>query len=150
MTEPMKDIRYLTALASIRMIEEGGLLDLTTEDFQFLTMDKPWIGIDRSRATRCLEASIYGALDYLGLPRFAVPAEFVAGAIAYFVNPVNMQTACNYMEGAQWSENIINGIDEPLKAAEIFSHTLRVYAGIPEKVNMREDFILPRLKGDSL
>src|SRR5690349_25144196 len=39
--------------------------------------------------------------------------------IAYYVHPVNIQTACLIMEGAEFTENIINGVERPVKAAEL-------------------------------
>src|SRR5207245_6162755 len=57
------------------------------------------------------------------------PVEFIAAVIAYYVHPVNIQTACLIMEGAEFTENIINGVERPVKAAELFAFTLRVRAG---------------------
>src|SRR5260370_4774262 len=75
-------------------------LDLTEDDFDFLTSNKVWIATDRSRARRCVEACVYGTLDFVGYPRFPAPVEFIAAVIAYYVHPVNIQTACLIMEGA--------------------------------------------------
>src|SRR5207244_3026005 len=88
-----------------------------------------WIATDRSRARRCVEACVYGTLDFVGYPRFPAPVEFIAAVIAYYVHPVNIQTACLIMEGAEFTENIINGVERPVKAAELFAFTLRVRAG---------------------
>src|SRR2546429_540440 len=68
--------------------------------FDFLTSNKVWIATDRSRARRCVEACVYGTLDFVGYPRFPAPVEFIAAVIAYYVHPVNIQTACLIMEGA--------------------------------------------------
>src|SRR5439155_19636345 len=76
---------------------------------------------DRSRARRCVEACVYGTLDFVGYPRFPAPVEFIAAVIAYYVHPVNIQTACLIMEGAEFTENIINGVERPVKAAELFA-----------------------------
>src|SRR5439155_8305686 len=70
------------------------------DDFDFLTSNKVWIATDRSRARRCVEACVYGTLDFVGYPRFPAPVEFIAAVIAYYVHPVNIQTACLIMEGA--------------------------------------------------
>src|SRR5205085_4486272 len=59
---------------------------------------------------------------------FPAPVEFIAAVIAYYVHPVNIQTACLIMEGAEFTENIINGVERPVKAAELFAFTLRVRA----------------------
>src|SRR4051812_36136624 len=80
----------------------------TEDDFDFLTSNKVWIATDRSRARRCVEACVYGTLDFVGYPRFPAPVEFIAAVIAYYVHPVNIQTACLIMEGAEFTENIIN------------------------------------------
>src|SRR5439155_12666781 len=53
----------------------------------------------------------------------------ISAVIAYYVHPVNIQTACLIMEGAEFTENIINGVERPVKAAELFAFTLRVRAG---------------------
>src|SRR2546428_1517398 len=39
----------------------------------FLTSNKVWIATDRSRALRCVEACVYGTLDFVGYPRFPAP-----------------------------------------------------------------------------
>src|SRR5207245_2657533 len=65
----------------------------------FLTSNKVWFATDRSRARRCVEACVYGTLDFVGYPRFPAPVEFIAAVIAYYVHPVNIQTACLIMVG---------------------------------------------------
>src|SRR5437762_8548326 len=86
-------VRFKTALASINLIQPSAVLDLTEDDFDCLTSNKVWIATDRSRARRCVEACVYGTLDFVGYPRFPAPAEFIAAVIAYYVHPVNIQTA---------------------------------------------------------
>src|SRR5947199_5861034 len=44
----------------------SAVLDLTEDDFDFLTSNKVWIATDRSRARRCVEACVYGTLDFVG------------------------------------------------------------------------------------
>src|SRR5437016_6946208 len=105
-----QSVRFQTALASIKLIQASAVLDLTEDDFDFLTSNKVWIATDRSRARRCVEACVYGTLDFVGYPRFPAPVEFIAAVIAYYVHPVNIQTACLIMEGAEFTENIINGV----------------------------------------
>src|SRR5260370_351710 len=83
-------------------IQASAVLDLTEDDFDFLTSNKVWIATDRSRARRCVEACVYGTLDFVGYPRFPAPVEFIAAVIAYYVHPVNIQTACLIMEGAEF------------------------------------------------
>src|SRR5438132_1345209 len=97
-----QSVRFQTALASIKLIQASAVLDLTEDDFDFLTSNKVWIATDRSRARRCVEACVYGTLDFVGYPRFPAPVEFIAAVIAYYVHPVNIQTACLIMEGAEF------------------------------------------------
>src|SRR5437667_4015614 len=93
-----QSVRFQTALASIKLIQASAVLDLTEDDFDFLTSNKVWIATDRSRARRCVEACVYGKLDFVGYPRFPAPVEFIAAVIAYYVHPVNIQTACRSEE----------------------------------------------------
>src|SRR5687768_17691832 len=76
----------------------------------------------RRRHTRSVSAFLLNRSSDL-------PVEFIAAVIAYYVHPVNIQTACLIMEGAEFTENIINGVERPVKAAELFAFTLRVRAG---------------------
>src|SRR5262249_60478110 len=80
---------YTTLFRSIKLIQASAVLDLTEDDFDFLTSNKVWIATDRSRARRCVEACVYGTLDFVGYPRFPAPVEFIAAVIAYYVHPVN-------------------------------------------------------------
>lgn len=125
----MTQQRYCTACAAIKIVQDEGLLDMTPDDFLFLTGSSPWVATDRARVRRVIEAAIYGSLDYLGMPRFAVSAEYVAAAISYYVHPVNFKIGCIVMEGAEFTENIIQGVERPLRASEIFAHVLQVNAG---------------------
>ena len=134
----MTQQRYCTACAAIKLVQDEGLLDMTNEDFAFLTGFSPWVATDRARVRRVVEAAIYGTLDYLGMPRFAVSAEYVAAAISYYVHPVNIKTACMVMEGAEFTENIIQGVERPLRASEIFAHVLQVNAG--NETNVEREF----------
>src|SRR5436305_11330650 len=52
-----QSVRFQTALASIKLIQASAVLDLTEDDFDFLTSNKVWIATDRSRARRCVERS---------------------------------------------------------------------------------------------
>src|SRR5947208_7510433 len=68
-----QSVRFQTALASIKLIQASAVLDLTEDDFDFLTSKKVWIATDRYRARRCVEACVYGTLDFVGYPRFPAP-----------------------------------------------------------------------------
>src|SRR5260370_23051812 len=115
-----QSVRFQTALASIKLIQASAFLALTEDDFDFLTSNKVWIATDRSRARRCVEACVYGTLDFVGTPPFPAPVEFIAAVFAYYVHPATIQTACLIMEGAEFTENIINAVDLPFKPADLF------------------------------
>jgi len=145
-----QSVRFQTALASIKLIQASAVLDLTEDDFDFLTSNKVWIAADRSRARRCVEACVYGTLDFVGYPRFPAPVEFIAAVIAYYVHPVNIQTACLIMEGAEFTENIINGVERPVKAAEFFAFTLRVRAGNTDVLTDAEENVRQKLRAEGV
>src|SRR5579871_6927705 len=93
-----QSVRFQTALASIKLIQPSAVLDLTEDDFDFLTSIKVWIATDRSRARRCVEACVYGTLVFVRYPRFPAPLVFIAAVIAYYVHPVDIQMAGLFME----------------------------------------------------
>src|SRR5436305_12853398 len=93
-----QSVRFQTALASIKLIQASAVLDLTQDDFDFLTSNKVWFATDRSRARRCVAACVYGTLDLVGYPRIAGPVELIAAVINYYVHNVNIQTALLIME----------------------------------------------------
>src|SRR5258708_9549068 len=115
-----QSVRFQTALASIKLIQASGVLDLTEDDFDFLTSNKVWIAPDRSRARRCVEACVYGTLAFVGYPRFTAPVEFIAALIAYYVLPVHIQTPCLILQGAVFKPNFINGVEHPAQHADMF------------------------------
>src|SRR5258706_16357869 len=92
-----QSVRFHSALAYIKLIQASGVLDLTEDDFEFLTSSKVWIATDRSRVRRFVEACVYGTLDFVGYPRCPAPVEFIAAVIAYYVHAVNIHTACLIM-----------------------------------------------------
>src|SRR5579871_2654021 len=123
-----QSVRFQTALASIKLIQASAVLDLTEDDFDFLTSNNVWI------ATDC----------------FPAPVEFIAAVIAYYVHPVNIQTACLIMEGAEFTENIINGVERPVKAAELFAFTLRVRAGNTDVLTDAEENVRQKLRAEGV
>lgn len=123
----IQNIRFETALASVKIVEGSGVVDLTTDEFEFLQIDKMWIAQERSRVRRCLESMIYGALDMVGMPRFQPPAEFIAAAIAYYVHPVNVMFACSELAGQDFADNIDHN-SAPSDASSLFTLVLQLKA----------------------
>src|SRR5260370_7484352 len=64
-----QSVRFQTALASIKLIQASAVLDLTEDDFDFLTSNKVWIATDRSPARRCVEACVDRKSGSAGMPR---------------------------------------------------------------------------------
>src|SRR5947208_16945197 len=78
-----QSVRFQTALASIKLIQASAVLDLTEDDFDFLTSNKVWIATDRSRARRCVEACVYGTLDFVRSEERRVGKECRSGWSSY-------------------------------------------------------------------
>src|SRR5207247_1914816 len=74
----------------------------------------------------------------------------IAAFIAYYDHPVNIQTACLIMEGAEFTENIINGVERPVKAAELFAFTLRVRAGNTDVLTDAEENVRQKLRAEGV
>src|SRR5436305_9603127 len=74
----------------------------------------------------------------------------ISAVIAYYVHPVNIQTACLIMEGAEFTENIINGVERPVKAAELFAFTLRVRAGNTDVLTDAEENVRQKLRAEGV
>src|SRR5438105_944471 len=96
-----QSVRFQTALASIKLIQASAVLDLTEDDFDFLTSNKVWIATDRSRARRCVEACVYGTLDFVGYPAFLLllslllPSLLIMFIPSTFKRPVSSWKALN-------------------------------------------------------
>src|SRR5437879_12512209 len=102
------------------------------------------------RAHACGESCLYGILDIVQYPGFPAPVYFIADVIAYYVPPVIIQTACLIMEGAEFTENIINGVERPVKAAELFAFTLRVRAGNTDVLTDAEENVRQKLRAEGV
>src|SRR5258708_23658658 len=109
-----QSVRFQTALASIKLIQASAVLDLTEDDFDFLTSNKVWIATDRSRARRCVEACVIGTLAFVGYLPFLFPVEFFASVIDYYIIPVNFQTACSILVATDLPETFITESVQPL------------------------------------
>src|SRR5437016_7959489 len=93
-----QSVRFQTALASIKLIQASAVLDLTEDDFDFLTSNKVWIATDRSRARRCVEACVYGTLDRksgsAGMPR---PISYAVFCLKKKKNPITVENMLNHI-----------------------------------------------------
>src|SRR5205807_65105 len=117
---------------------------------EFLTSNKECIDTHNSRARRYGEACVYDTLYVVGYPRLPAPVQSISAVVAYYVHPVNIQTACLIMEGAEFTENIINGVERPVKAAELFAFTLRVRAGNTDVLTDAEENVRQKLRAEGV
>src|SRR5256885_1812499 len=97
-----QSVRFQTALTSIKLIQASAVLDLTEDDFEFLTSNRVWIANDSSRARSCVEACFYGTLDFVAYPRFPAPVEFIADVIVFFFSSRRRHTR---LQG-DWSSDV--------------------------------------------
>jgi len=93
-------MNYEVAASSMRLlanIGRKGFLDglgVARADFDRFVGDEPWLSTDRNRMTSVLNTMMNASVDAMGLPRFDLPAEYAAAAIALFISPVNVHGAC--------------------------------------------------------
>ena len=97
-------MRYDIARGCMELIHQGATpaslaaLGVTEEDYRLTTGDAIWLIQDHRRAKKTLDALIYGCMEISGVPKFEVPAEFVAAVCATFVKPPNLVVVCRVME----------------------------------------------------
>lgn len=102
-------------------------LGLLSDDLKLVTGAIPWTAAERNIVTRTLDALQYGTMDLIGLPRFTIPAEYVAAAIAMFVHPTNIMVACRWLESGQNSANYLGDPSgsstntEEIEASQLFA-----------------------------
>src|SRR5947207_3374118 len=78
-----QSVRFQTALASIKLIQASAVLDLTEDDFDFLTSNKVWIATDRS------------TLAFLLLLSLLLPSLLIMFIPSTFKRPVSSWKALN-------------------------------------------------------
>src|SRR5438270_14093393 len=54
------------------------------------------------------------------------------------------------MEGAEFTDNIINGVERPVKAADLFAFTLRVRAGNTAVLTAAEENVRQKLRAEAV
>lgn len=116
------DMSFLNAVAALHAAKDNNYIDLPQEDVDFLGQNNLWMRGERTRAERSLAQVLYGALDVMGLPRFDLPAEFVAASIAKFVHPVNWQAAADFLSGGQFGAQLARNMNEtPVTTRQLFT-----------------------------
>lgn len=72
-------------------------LGITPMDWELLKQSTPWRRDQTQRVLRTISAVVYGTLEVMNMPKFNVPAEFVACTLAATVHPGNMFVACQWL-----------------------------------------------------
>lgn len=104
-------------------------LGLTKDDFDKVTSDLPWLGSDRNRVTQAMNSLMFGTIDVLGLPRFQIPAEWIAACITVFVNPVNTHVACRFFERVTSADALGRNAEfDDVTAERLFSLVCQLHA----------------------
>ena len=125
------------ALAAMQIIKEGSLngdfqsFGIGEQEFAQLTQSQPWFPSERNSVVRTFDVLTYGVLDAQLLPRFPVPAEYTAAVIACFASPVNIMTACRFLEGGNRAEEVAAGAKQPeqVPAEKLASMVLLILGG---------------------
>lgn len=127
-------MRYEIALSAMNLIASlgrEGFLDgvgVSRGDFDRLTGDAPWMSSDRNRMTATLNTLLNASVDALGLPRFNLPAEFVAAGISVFVQPINVHAAAAFCGNSGSVEDGARGtIVSPATPEQIFALCVMLY-----------------------
>lgn len=122
----MKKLSLNTVQGSASILLNANLQEVisavgcTQEEWDIVVSDRPWFGKDRPRVTRIMESLLYGMIDTMGIPRFDLPAEYVASLIVLFVSPVNYFSACTWLGSFTAADDLCqyNGKEEPLEGFE--------------------------------
>ncbi|AJK28331.1 putative minor capsid protein [Eel River basin pequenovirus] len=109
--------------AAMNLIAEGHAnsdliaANVTPANYRVFTGDQFWTGAERGVVTKVMEGLCYGVCDIQQIPRFELPAEYMAAVIRTFVSPCNYHSACHWMsrtksasvEGIDGTENVTPG-----------------------------------------
>lgn len=99
----MPNLSYDVAVGSMRALADVGRLGfldgqgVSQHDFEMLTGDVQWQATDRNRMATVFHQIVNASVDRLGIPRFSLPAEYLAAGIAMFVSGVNCMAACQFV-----------------------------------------------------
>lgn len=122
----------LGAMRFVSNIGKEGFLDgigVSKGDFDRLTGDTQWLSSDRNRMTAVLHSVINASVDAMGLPRFTLPAEYIAAGICIFVAPNNSFAACSWAPPTPTAEVLgVLGGCAPTTSQQLFSLVVSLYS----------------------
>jgi len=117
---------------SLRYLVDGagdGYFKANPDVRALVSTDEAWIGAHRNIVSQGIATSLFEACDTAGLPRVALPAEFMAAAIVLMCKEVNWMLACHWI-GDLHSLSVLMNADEAMydsvPATELFALCLAV------------------------
>lgn len=120
------------AMRLIANIGHEGFLDglgVSRHDFERLVGSDPWLASERNRMTTILHTMINASVDAMGLPRFNLPAEYIAAGISMFVAGVNVMPACIFAPPSRSAEDMgrMAAVD-PCTPEQVFALVCQLYS----------------------
>mgnify|MGYP000379810389 CR=1 FL=1 len=131
------ELKYVTAKGALSLVRSMDFEDvfrglgITPEEFKLLVGPAQWLGTDRNGVRKSLDACMAGGMDLAGVPRFEMPAEYIAAVIRAFVSPNNIHKACAWMENQRPAEAIAGASSSPetVSPAQLFALCNRLIEG---------------------
>ena len=119
---------YAAMTAISKTVKAFGIssLGINQDDFNKTTGDAVWMSADKPVAVRTLQQLAFGVMDAQSLPRFDMPAEYLAGIIALYVKPANQFAACAWLAGEMLNVDLaVRGeAPESFSASRLYSLVL--------------------------
>lgn len=81
-------------------------------DAEKLVQTSLWTPADRPIVRRAFDAVLFGSCDTVGIPRFELPAEYIACWISLAIGPVNRMTACSWFSGLRSAQELASDPEE--------------------------------------
>lgn len=114
----MQTLSLATSLGMMRLLAEGtasadfSSLGIHQEDHDLLTGDRLWVAPERYKVTQLVDQIVWGTMDIIGVPRFAISAEYMAAVIAMFIHPTNIFVACQWLAREMDNSSLADGAEE--------------------------------------
>lgn len=114
----MQTLQLTTALGMMRLLADGtasadfSSLGIHQEDHDLLTGPRLWVAPERYKVVSLIDQIVWGTMDVIGVPRFAISAEYMAAVIAMFVHPTNMFLACQWTAREMDNTSLADGAEE--------------------------------------
>ena len=105
-----------------------GHMGIARDQFDKFIQEAPWMVGDRIPVQRVLTSLRDGMAAVIGFPPFKVPAEYQAALIHCFIQPANIQTACQWASQTSYpASDLALGAESataPVSADQLFTLVL--------------------------